>query len=441
MAERRIETSALTRRSVLGGAVALGAGGVLATGVPAQAIAGAAAGPSGLDGRIDALTARLDADLIALRREIHRHPELSGGEIHTAALVADRLRAAGLEVTTGVGGHGVVGVLQGRGRGRTVAYRADMDAVPPDSQINGGPNPAHICGHDLHTTIGVGIAEVLARLRNRLDGRIVFLFQPGEEALAGARAMIADGVLERTRPAEIHALHCGPSPVGTFGVTPGTGLPGLDRGSVVLSGDGASDRAGALVAEISAMSTVAFPQTSADLERLVRELEVPDGPLARYVWMRAGARPAANGGVEVRATYRCWPQERVPEIRDRLRSLAAKYPDARVDFPADAFPAMVCPPGPGREVRDYLAGRLGGPAVRTMHAAIPFSGEDFALFLNRLPGTFTFLGVRRPGSDITTAYPHFGAFDPDERAIGNGVRAMAGWLAHRAGTRTGQGTP
>ncbi|RFU39017.1 M20/M25/M40 family metallo-hydrolase, partial [Actinomadura logoneensis] len=348
---------------------------------------------------------------------------------------------AGLEVATGVGGTGVVGVLRGERPGRTVAYRADMDAVPPDSQIGGGPDPAHVCGHDLHTTIGVGAAEVLARLRRRLRGEVVFLFQPGEEALTGARAMIDAGVLERTRPAEIHALHCGPFPVGTFAVTPGVGLPGLDRGGVTLTGPDASDRAARLLGAVGALSTVAYPQTSADLERLVRELETPDGPLARFVWMRPGARPTAGGDVEVRVSYRCWPQERVPEIRDELRRVAARFTDAPMLFPADPFPAMVCPPGPGRQVGDYLTARLGRRAVTTMHAAIPFSGEDFALFLRRLPGTFSFLGVRRPGADITTAYPHFGAFDPDERAIGVGVRSMAGWLALRTAAGTATGAP
>ncbi|MEV4258242.1 M20/M25/M40 family metallo-hydrolase, partial [Spirillospora sp. NPDC049652] len=295
MTDLHAGTSVPSRRTVLGGAVALGAGGVLATGTPAHA-----AEPPGPEARIDAEAGRLDAALIALRRDIHRHPELAGGETRTAALVAARLRAAGLEVATGVGGTGVVGVLKGRGRGRTVAYRADMDAVPPDSQIGGGPVPAHVCGHDLHTAVGVGVAEVLARLRNRLRGEVVFLFQPGEEALTGARAMIDAGVLERTRPAEIHALHCGPFPVGTFAVTPGTGLPGLDRCVITLAGPGASDRAARLVAEIGALSTVAYPQTSADLERLVGELGEPNGPLARFVWMRAAARPTPAGDVEVR---------------------------------------------------------------------------------------------------------------------------------------------
>jgi metal-dependent amidase/aminoacylase/carboxypeptidase family protein len=100
-------------------------------------------------------------------------------------------------VGTGVGGYGVVGVLRGRHRGRTVAYRADTDAVPPVDQIGGGTAPKHLCGHDIHTTVGVGIAQVLARLRRKLHGTVVFVFQPAEESLAGARAMIEDGVLAR----------------------------------------------------------------------------------------------------------------------------------------------------------------------------------------------------------------------------------------------------
>ncbi|MGV9386770.1 hypothetical protein ACWDRB_64000 [Nonomuraea sp. NPDC003707] len=106
-------------------------------------------------------------------------------------------------------------------------------------------------------------------------------------------------------------------------------------------------------------------------------------------------------------------------------------------FPEVPFPAMVCPEREGQAIKRYLQ-RPG--RVRTLQAAVPFSGEDFALFLDRLPGTYTFLGVRAPGAAIETGYPHFGALTPDERAIGHGVRAMAGWLATR--TRTaGGGTP
>jgi metal-dependent amidase/aminoacylase/carboxypeptidase family protein len=429
----------LTRRAILGGTAAAGAGAILA---PAALASTARAGTiddsidGSLNDAIDAVAARLDGDLVALRRDIHRHPEAPGEERRTAAVVADRLRAAGLRVTDGVGGHGVVGVLRGHRPGRTIAYRADMDAVPPNGQIpEGGSEPSHLCGHDLHTTVGVGVAQVLARLRHRVAGTVVFLFQPAEETLAGARAMFDEGVLQaRPAPEEIHALHCGPFPVGQFAVTPGTGLPGQDHGSVTLSGPNAAERARRLAAEIGELSTVAVPETPTELERLVADIQTPNGPLARFVALQAAASEEGEETGEglVSLAYRCWPEERYVEVREAVHDIAAGYDGARVSFPEAPFPAMVCPADLAHEAARHLRDRLGPDGVTTLHAAIPFAGEDFALFLDHIPGTFTFLGVRAPGADITSSYPHFGEFAPDERAIGLGVRAMASWLAVRS---------
>jgi metal-dependent amidase/aminoacylase/carboxypeptidase family protein len=385
---------------------------------------------------VDAVASRLDRDLVRLRRNIHRHPELAGEERRTAGIVARRLRAAGLDVATGVGGHGVVAVLSGARRGRTVAYRADMDAVAPDEQFGGGTRPAHLCGHDLHTTIGVGVAQVLARLRRRLAGTVVFVFQPAEETLAGAAAMLDEGVFADVRPTEIHALHCGPFPVGQFVVSPGFGLPGLDRGVITLTGADAVERARRLAAEIRSLGTVSPPAAPADLERLVTDLQTPDGPLAEFVFLQAQVPPDADGQPEARPEvqvfYRCWPERRYVEIRRAIRRLASSSGGASVSFPDDPFPAMVCPEREGLALQRYLHRTVGRDRVGRLHAAVPFNGEDFALFLDRMPGTFTFLGVRAPGVAIETSYPHFGGFTPDERAIGHGVRAMAGWLAGRA---------
>ncbi|MEV4741243.1 amidohydrolase [Streptomyces sp. NPDC049555] len=407
----------VNRRTVLGGAVAAAAGIVWGgTGRAAAAPRPVPASPP---------------DLIALRRDLHAHPEAPGQEARTAAVVAGRLRAAGLAVTTDVGGHGVVAVLHGTRPGRTVAYRADMDAVPPQDIVGGGTAPAHLCGHDLHTTVAVGVAEALARQRHRhgLSGNVVFLFQPAEEALAGARALLDAGVLERHGVEEIHALHCGPFPVGQFAVTPGYGLPGQDRGEIQLTGAGAADAADAarrLAAEIAALATVTPPQTPAELERMVADVQTPNGPLARFVAVRARAEDAT-----VRVSFRCWPQERYVEIREHIRRLAGAYAGASVTFSAAPFPAMVCPEPEARALARHLRGTLGRQAVTELHAAFPFNGEDFALYLDRVPGTYTFLGVRTPGAPITTAYPHYPGFTPDERAIGAGVRAMTGWIAER----------
>ncbi|BCJ39588.1 N-acyl-L-amino acid amidohydrolase [Actinoplanes ianthinogenes] len=403
----------VSRRVVLGGVTAGAAGTLLGPAGTAHAAPRS----------IGDVARRLDRHLIALRRDLHEHPEAAGQESRTSAVVARQLRDAGLEVTTGVGGYGVVGVLTGRRPGRTVAYRADMDAVTPQEQIEGGVETAHLCGHDLHTTIGVGVALTLARLRDRLAGRLVFVFQPGEESLAGARAMLDDGLFDRVRPEEIHALHCGPFPVGTFATTAGFGLPGQDRGTVTLTD---SAKSVALAADLAALSTVARPASSADLENLVAEIERPGSALSRFVVMQA--QPTGAG---VRFSYRCWPQDRYAEVRAAVRRLASAYGATAVDFPADPFPAMVCPQREGQALNHYLRRTIGADRTLPTYAAVPFSGEDFALFLNRIPGTYTFLGVRRPGADIKTSYPHFGAFDPDERAIGHGVRTMAAWLTHR----------
>jgi metal-dependent amidase/aminoacylase/carboxypeptidase family protein len=408
----------LSRRTLLRGATA----GLTAAGLTTAGPAPAWSAARSTDRRaIDAVASRLDRNLIALRRDLHRHPELPGRETRTAGVVAQRLRAAGLDVRTGIGGHGVVGVLHGTRPGRTIAYRADMDAVPPSDQINGGPTVAHVCGHDLHTAIGVGIAEVLACLRHRLSGRLMFVFQPAEEALTGAAAMLADGLFTRTRPTEIHALHCGPFPVGQFVVTPGVGLPGQDQGTITLTGPDAAARAARLADDIVALGTVTPPAGPAGLEQLVADILTPDGPLTEFVYLRAQA-----SGATVRLASRCWPENRYPAVRADIRRLAGA---AEVSFPAEPTAAMIGPEPTAHALRRHLTRT--GADVATLRASIPFNGEDYALFLKQMPGTFTFLGVRAPRASIETSYPHFGKFTPDERAIGHGVRVMADWLTTR----------
>lgn len=383
---------------------------------------------------VDAAAALSDEGLIALRRDIHRRPELAGGEARTAALVADALRAAGLAVATGVGGHGVVGVLDGAAAGRTLLYRADMDAVATDeppgldfaSQV---PGAAHLCGHDLHTAIGVGVAQTLARLRDRVAGRVVFAFQPAEESLAGARAMIDDGVLDRFPAQEAYALHCSRLPVGVIIALPGTGLPGQDTCHLELTGPGAAGAARRLQDRVHELATVQRPRSDDDFAALLAAVQVPDGPLARFVYAETHL-DTDRDPVTLDVWLRVWPESRHPRLRERLRELAAEA-GAAVTFPGPPFPAMVCSP----ELSDAAAARLrdvpGVDAVMTAHAAWPFAGEDFALFLHRVPGAMFWLGVGPDGS------PHSSDFAADERAIGVGVRAMAALLLHRLDARTG----
>ncbi len=187
--------------------------------VVVAAVAFQGARPAVLPAAVTAAIERDRASLVELRRDLHQHPEVSGQEVRTAKVVADRLRALGLEVRTGVGGHGVVGTLTGGKPGPLVAYRADMDAVPsnaPDpvqfSSLT--PGVRHICGHDLHVTVALGLASALSAGKSDITGSVMFIFQPAEERATGARAMLDAGLFAAGRPSVIFGLHTSPLPVG-----------------------------------------------------------------------------------------------------------------------------------------------------------------------------------------------------------------------------------
>jgi metal-dependent amidase/aminoacylase/carboxypeptidase family protein len=175
--------------------------------------------PIDLNARAAAHVKTITAGLVELRRDLHRHPELSNQESRTAGIVAARLRQLGLEVRTGVGGHGVVGILRGGRPGPLVAYRADMDAVrsvepDPVEFRSVVPGVRHICGHDVHVTIGLGLASTLASLKPDLPGSVMFIFQPAEEIARGASAMVNAGLFAKEKPVAIFGLHTAPHEVG-----------------------------------------------------------------------------------------------------------------------------------------------------------------------------------------------------------------------------------
>lgn len=227
-------------------------------------------------------------------------------------------------------------------------------------------------------------------------------------------------------------MHCGPFPVGQFAVQPGYGYPGQDHGVVTVTGADALARARLLASDLGALGTVSPPTTPEALEQFLVDAGTPNGPFARFVFLLANVSDASTADrAEVRVSYRCWPEDRYVRVRQDIRRLAASVSGATVTFPGDPFPAMKVPERDGRAVERYLRDTLGRDRVLTLQASIPFRGEDFALFFDRLPGTYTYLGVRAPGAGVETSYPHLGTFDPDERAIAHGVRAMSGWLASR----------
>ena len=374
--------------------------------------------------------------LVDVRRDLHRHPELSGSEERTAARVAARLTQLGLEVRTGVGGHGVVGVLRGDRRGPVVAYRADMDAVAGDepadreyrSQV---PGVQHMCGHDLHVAIGLGIAELLAEHRSELPGTVLFLFQPAEETLEGAAAMIAAGALAGPRPAAIFALHTFPLPVGT--IAHHAGFAGLDTVTIELSGAAATEStARELETALRGLGTVAMPASLADFDALLGDLQRAQGPLAQFVFVAASSR-AEPGRATVEATFKASTDAAYPALRERVREIVrdvAGEGGTELRFRDAWFPGMFSDPAESAAAAVTLGEVLGSERVRRMEAVVPIAGEDFALWLREVPGAMFFLGVANRERGIV-GIPHLPSFDADEEALVVGTAAMSAVLWDR----------
>jgi amidohydrolase len=377
--------------------------------------------------QVNAVLARDEPRLIELRRDLHRHPELSNQEVRTSGIVAGEMRRLGLEVRTHVGGHGVVAVLRGRRPGPLVAWRADMDAVPSSAQDpvefrSLTPGVRHICGHDIHTTVGMALAAALAQVRDSLTGSVMFVFQPAEERATGARAMLADGVFSPDQPAAIYGLHTAPYEAGRLGTTAGPMMAGRDRFDVVLSGGGDLTAATAdLRQRLNALGTIDASQ--------IGVAQPPD-----FVLMQLEATQASPGQVRLRGTVI------VASAASRARVQSAIVNGLQATLPANLTVATTY------EAR-WIAGvtndsaltsraaaavrtTLGSAALATVTTLPPAFSEDFGSFQERVPGVFFYLGVSN-ASRGWNGQPHHPDYVADERSIVIGARAMAAVLLDR----------
>ena len=373
---------------------------------------------------------KLEPDLIALRRTIHENPELAGQEEHTAALIADRLRALGLEVRTGVGGHGVVGVLRGKRPGPTIAYRSELDAVPgnePPGRPYGStvPGAFHACGHDLHMAIAVGVASVLSSVREHLPGTVVFLFQPAEEKWQGADAMLADGVLDDPSPEGIYALHSFPFQVGTMARD--AAFAGLDRFTVDLLGAAATEeKASRVEKRLAGLGNVKPPRTPEQVFQYLDQLRAADGPLSKALYVDI-ERDADEEPWRIKGVFKAYSDAAYPGLRDEVRRvLEAEVgsDEFELSYPGEPLPSMISDSAVTADAAIALADAIGSSNIIALHAQHAFSGEDFARFLQRVPGTMLLLGVGNQERGILGA-PHFPDFDADEAAIQVGTQAMS----------------
>jgi amidohydrolase len=385
--------------------------------------------PPSLLERVVAAAAARESSLVELRHDLHRHPELSGSEVRTARIIASRLAALGFEVRTGVGGHGVVGVLRGAREGPMVAFRADMDAVrstapDPAAYRSLEPGVRHICGHDVHVAIGLGLAEGFAAVRGELAGAVMLVFQPAEETASGARAMLADGVFGPERPDAIYAVHTAPYEVGTLGTRPGGLMAGRSRVTVTLSGPRADARTAAAVADAIRSTGTVDPARA--FER------PPDGFVLTQVFEAGqGAGPRRVQAQVTTADPQARARSRAA-IERKLRALERPGLTVAVDYQDLVVAGVTNDSALVARGNRSIRRLLGADAVVASEGAPPIFSEDFGSFQAMVPGVMYFLGVSRAAAG-TVGMPHTDAYVADDAAILFGIRAMAAVLVDRLG--------
>ncbi len=386
----------------------------------------------------------LETRLVETRRHLHMYPELSNREFETSKFIAERLRALGLdEVRTGVAKTGVVGVLRGSRPGPVVAVRADMDALPVEEAIDvpyksRNPGVKHACGHDVHMTVALGTAEVLAQWKREgrpLPGTVVFLFQPAEEGPppgeeGGASLVIREGVLDQLRIQAIFGLHAAPFlPVGTVAYTEGPILASADRFEVIVHGKqthGAYPHQGIDPIYVGSQIVVNLQSI------LSRQLDPREPAVVSVGVFQAGNRfNIIPGDARLEGTVRTLREEtrrRIPVLMEQIiRGITEAY-GATYEFRYEAMtPVTVNDASLVRTLLPALQKLLG--ADRVIRAEAQMGAEDFGFYAQKIPGFYFWLGVRAP-DDPTVRMLHTPEFDADERSIGVGVRAMTTLVLH-----------
>lgn len=381
-------------------------------------------------------------ELIETRRDLHMHPEIAFNEVRTAGIAAERLRALGLEVRTGVAKTGVVGLLRGASDGPTVLVRADMDCLPVHEENDvpyrsQNPGLMHACGHDGHTSIALTVARLLSQRRDRLAGNVKFVFQPAEESPGGAEPMIRDGALDDPNVDACLGLHLwNDLPVGTVGVVDGPAMAATGEWNCTIrgrGGHGASPHATvdpivAAAHAITALQTIVSRNVAPIQPAVVTVGSVSAGKTVNVIPSEA----------VMMGTIRSFDDDVHAMLEQRTREVLTHTAEA---FGATAewryrsgYPVLRNDSAMANLVRAAAAEVVGADNV--VDAEPTLGGEDMAYFLRERPGCFFFVGSA--ATDGSEVFPHHNPrFNIDEASLPIGaqvmLRAVESYLAPKTG--------
>ena len=375
---------------------------------------------------------RYGDQILSLRRHLHQFPELSGEEHETSVVVQEKLDGHGIPFTTGYAGTGVLGVIEGGRPGKTVALRAEMDALPIQEEndhdfVSRVDGVMHACGHDAHTAMLVGAGWLLDDARDELSGRVLLVFQPAEEAspTGGARQMMKDGVFGEHRPEAAFAQHVSPElPVGQVGIRQGPITGASDRFKVTIEGEGghASKPHQTIDAIVVANQVINSLQTVVS-----RDVDPLKSAVLTVGKIRAGTRYNAIAQRAIlEGTIRTFSPDTKDTVKERFHTIVrgvagSMEASARIKY-MDGYPATVNTPEWADRVRKTAQDLLGEDATPEIEPSL--GGEDFGRFLLEYPGAYFRLGTAFPDAPEKRRL-HDSRFDIDEAALAPGTELLA----------------
>ena len=358
--------------------------------------------------------------IIKIRRDIHKHPELSFQEFRTAKLVADSLKKFGLEVDENIGKTGVVGILKGARPGKTIAFRADMDALPIQEtsdlsykSVNDGV--MHACGHDAHTAMLLVAAEILSKNIEQISGKIKFIFQPAEEGFGGAKFMIDDGALKGVE--EIYGLHVwNYQESGTIGLKSGPVMAAADKFEIIINGIGGHGAAPQGTVDCVVVSSYLIQSLQTIISRNTNPIDSTAITIGQI-----------NGGynfniiadkVILKGTARSYTEENRLMIKKRLQEIingTESMFNAKIELIyEDGYPPVINDIATTKKL-SRIANKIVGNKLISPYLSM--GGEDFSYFAQKVPGCFFFLGTMPNRKDKMSTPHHCSHFDIDEDSM------------------------
>jgi len=358
--------------------------------------------------------------IISTRRDIHKHPELSFQEFRTSKLVAKQLKSFGIKVIENVGKTGVVGILEGSSTGKTIAMRADMDALPIQEtsnvsykSINKGV--MHACGHDAHTAMLLGAAKVLSKNKKKIKGTIKFIFQPAEEGYGGAKYMIEDGAIENVH--EIFGLHVwNYQKSGTVGIKDGPVMAAADIFTLKIKGKGGHGATPQGTVDCVVVASYLIQALQTIVSRNTNPLDSTVVTIGQI-----------NGGynfniiadeIILKGTTRAYTEKNRILIKTRMKKIILgieKMFNASITLDyKDGYPPVINNTSLTEKLK-LIAKQIVGKKVTEPYLSM--GGEDFSYFANKVPGCFFFLGSSPKGRKLMSTPQHCSHFDIDEDVL------------------------